>query len=520
MSQAAADAVMPSNSIDSFLIEAVARYAKPIVCPKGEHLVATGEIADCFYYVEEGAFEISYLARQTPIVVALIGAGNFIGEIGFFDHLTRTRKVMATEDAYVQMFNRAAISRMSDEDPRLYARFLEFLLGSVCGRFRQVLGERGPLTAYAASLSTGREQFKGIERLPADLLSSPNWQIISRQLEEFKARIFDAAYRLQEEHQDDVSEDLQAEIVGILDAFNSHVSYFGQLIKDTELADLIWGFVFKEAFPYLMRSRFFERAYYKPKGYAGDFNMIELIYRNEADGEGKLGRIIDGWCLKQTPARAVRARRVLLADTLDRYCRQLMQPDQPIHIMNLACGPSRELFDLIARCDYASQINAICIDIDAEALEFANEQVNNFKHPAKVRFMNENVIKWALGRIKHDFGPQDIIYSSGLCDYLDKRLLLALINRCHAQIKPGGILIIGNFSPANPDRVFMDHMLYWRLIHRDSDEMRQIFAESDFGGVVEVLVEPEGVNLFAVAQRRVESGAPAISSPDAVVSGR
>jgi CRP-like cAMP-binding protein/SAM-dependent methyltransferase len=520
MSQAAADAVAPSNSIDNILIEAVARYAKPIVCPKGEHLVATGEMADCFYYVEEGAFEISYLARQTPIVVALIGAGNFIGEIGFFDHLTRTRKVMATEDAYVHMFNRAAISLMSEQDPRLYARFLEFLLGSVCARFRQILGDRGPLTAYAALLSTGREQFKGIEQLPTDLLNSPHWQKISRHLEEFKARIFDAAYRLQEESQEDVSADLHAEIVGILDAFNSQVSYFGKLMDETESADLIWGFVFKEAFPYLMRSRFFERAYYKPKGYAGDFNMIELIYRNQADGDGKLGRIIDDWCLKQTPARAVRARRLLLTDTLDRYCRQLLKPNQPMRIMNLACGPSRELFDLIAKCDYASQINAICIDIDADALEFANEQVNNFDHPAKVRFMNENVIKWALGRIKHDFGPQDIIYSSGLSDYLDKRLLLALINRCHAQLKPGGIVIIGNFSPANPDRVFMDHMLYWRLIYRDSDQMRQIFAESDFGGAIEVLAEPEGVNLFAVAQRRAESGATIESPPDPVVSGR
>lgn len=499
----ATDALTPSNGIKNALVEAVARYAKPIICPKGEHLVATGEAADCFYYVEKGTFEISYMARRTPIIVALIGVGDFIGEIGFFDHLTRTRKVMAVEDAYVQMFNRIAINRMSEEDPRLYSRFLEFLLGSVCGRFRQVLGDRGPLTAYAALLSTGREQFKGVERLPDSLLSSSDWQQISAHLEEFKARLFDAAYRLQQESQDEVSAGLRTEIFGILDAFNSRVSYFGKLMKDAQSADLVWGFVFKEAFPYLMRSRFFERAYYKPKGYAGDFNMIEQIYRNEAGGDGKLGHLIDEWGLQQTPARAVRARRILLADTLDRYCRLLLQPGLALDIMNLACGPSRELFDLIARCDYAEHIDAICIDIDAEALEFANEQVNNFDHPARVRFMNENVVKWALGRIKQDFGPQDIIYSSGLCDYLDKRLLLALINRCHAQLKPGGVLIIGNFSPANPDRVFMDHMLYWRLIHRDGAEMEQIFAESDFGAVREILFEPEGVNLFAVAQRRV-----------------
>lgn len=487
------------------LIQAVTVYAEPLECPKGEHLMGTGEMADCFFYVTEGTFEISYTAKQTSILVALIGAGNFIGEIGFFDRLTRTRTVQATVDARIQKFSRAAMDRMAIENSPLYARFLEYLLDSVCRRFRQVLTDSGPLTAYAASLSVGREQFKGIERLPADLLGSPNWLSINRQVEEFKARLFDASYRLQQEKQASVSPALQAEIVAILDAFNTQVAQFGDLIQDSDAADLMWGFVFKEAFPYLMRSRFFERAYYKPKGYAGDFKMIELIYRNQPEGDGKLGWIIDGWCLQQTPAKAVRARRVLLRRMLDRYCRQRLKPHGPLYIMNLACGPCRELFDLIADSDYSAQIRALCIDIDAEALEFANEQVNTFDHPAQVRFMNENVIKWALGRIKHDFGPQDIIYSSGLCDYLDQRLLLALIDRCYTHLKPGGVLIIGNFSPTNPDRVFMDHLLYWRLIHRDGEQMRSIFEASSFGGVAEILVEPEGVNLFAVAQRSADS---------------
>jgi hypothetical protein len=33
--------------------------------------------------------------------------------------------------------------------------------------------------------------------------------------------------------------------------------------------------------------------------------------------------------------------------------------------------------------------------------------------------MNENLIKWALGKIDRDFGFHDIIYSAGLTDYLN-----------------------------------------------------------------------------------------------------
>ena len=115
--------------------------------------------------------------------------------------------------------------------------------------------------------------------------------------------------------------------------------------------------------------------------------------------------------------------------------------------------------------------------------------------------MHENVIKWALGRTRQDFGPQDIIYSSGLCDYLDQRLMTALIERCHSQLAPGGALVIGNFTPANPDRQFMDNIMYWRLIHRDEQEMRRLFAASSFGDRVQLVAEEKGVNLFAIATK-------------------
>lgn len=488
---------------DKELIQAVLPFAKAARCAKGDGLITTGEYANCFYFVEKGTFEVSYKAQQTAIVVALIGEGSFFGEIGFFDRLTRTRNIQAVEEAELRVFDHSIMSRLQIEEPQLYSRFLEFLLRKVCGRFRQILTDRGPLSAYAASLSTGREQFKGLQALPADLLGAPGWQEINQRLEQFKAGMFDVAYRLQQDPGTGISPELLTRGERILDGFIQDVRDFGAFIETTDSADLMWGYVFKEVFPYLMRSRFAERAYYKPKGFAGDFLMIELIYRQQPDGDGKLGKLIDHWALQQIPPRAVRGRRRLLRNLLDQLCRERLVRRESLRIMNLACGPTRELFDLIDQCDYSEKINALCIDIDPEALQYANQEVNKPGHKAAVRFMNENVIKWAIGRVKHDFGPQDIIYSSGLCDYLDDRLVLALINRCFAQLNPGGVLIIGNFSPSNPDRLFMDHLLYWRLIYREDRDLRALFAQSPFGQKLEFVVEEQGVNLFAVARRTV-----------------
>ena len=491
----------PISSADLELIQAVLPYAREQRCAKGDGLLTTGEYADCFYFVENGTFEVSYTAQQTAIVVALIGSGSFFGEIGFFDRLTRTRNIQAVEDAVLRVFDRSIMDRLQAQQPQMYGRFLEFLLREVCGRFRQILADRGPLSAYAASLTTGREQFRGLQALPADLLGSSGWRAINQKLEEFKASMFDVAYRLQQEPGPDISQALLTQGEIVLDDFIQKVREFGAFIEATESADLMWGYVFKEVFPYLMRSRFAERVYYKPKGFAGDFFMIELIYRQQPDGDGKLGKLIDHWALQQIPPRAVRGRRRLLRQLLDRLCCERLNKSESIRIMNLACGPTRELFDLIHECDYSEKINALCVDIDPEALQYANQEVNTFDHQAVVRFMNENVIKWAIGRVKHDFGPQDIIYSSGLCDYLDERLTLALIKRCYAQLNPGGVLIIGNFSPSNPDRLFMDHLLYWRLIYRDRSDLQALFAASPFAGNLEIVAEEQGVNLFAVARR-------------------
>lgn len=483
------------------LIQAVLPYAEFMICRRGSTLISMGESSECFYYVEKGKLEVSYKARETEIVVALIGPGSFLGEIGFFDRLTRTRNVKVVEDADLRVFDLRAMLRIQSENPLLYSGFLEYVLRSVCKRFRQILSDHGPVGSYAAALSTGRERFKGVQPLSADLLSLPDWQQIIKDLEDFKARMFDLGYRLQSDPGPDISLEHQVEGERVLNGFFETIRQGAPLIEKNESADLMWGYIFKEVFPYLMRSRFFERAYYKPKGYAGDFFMIEMIYRNIPEGDGKLGRLIDGLLLNQLPAKAVRGRRRLLHRTLDRLCRERLSLLSSIHIMNLACGPCRELFDLIAEGGFDDRIQALCVDIDDEALQFADRNVNTFDHSADVRFMNENVIKWALGRVKQDFGPQDIIYSSGLCDYLDSRLVAALIKKSHEHLKPGGSLILGNFSPANRDRPIMDHLLYWRLIHRDQDALRDLFADSPFGPQVDIIAEKEGVNLFAVARR-------------------
>lgn len=482
-------------------LESILPLSRPVHYRRGQAVLLHGSQSRNLFYLERGAVEVSYLLRETRIVVALIGSGTFFGEIGFFDGISRVRDIRATEDALIRIFDEATLTDLQSRDPLVYSRFVTYVAQSICAKFRRVLEEREPLQAYAASLSTGGRRFEESKPLPPSFFGTPEWRRVNQIVEDFKADIFDLSYRLQQDPgQEPTPEDFTT-CFRVLESFNDQLEALSAGMSVSNASEHVWGYVFKEIFPYFMRSRFAERAYFKPRGYPGDYLMMEMIYRNQPEGDGKLGVTVDHWCLNSPSARAVRGRRDLLSRKLAEFSRERLDGRRPIRIMNLACGPSRELFDFLERCDYAHRIETLCVDADPDALEFSNRALGSLHHRGPLRFLSENVVKWALGRIRHHIEPQDIIYSAGLTDYLDRKPFLALVRRCYDQLRPGGVLIIGNFAPANPNRAFMDHVLHWRLIHRDEAELRALFEETPFGANVEVLSEPQKVNLFAVARR-------------------
>ena len=372
----------------------------------------------------------------------------------------------------------------------------------MCRKFRRIVEEREPLKAYAASLSTGKRQhYSEVGPVPDNLYDLAIWKEVHEEVEKFKASMYDMANAVQMVPPDEIPEEYFELCTDIIDTCIKRLGQVDSMIQEAKLKNYILGYVFKEIFPYFMRSRFAQRTYFKPKGYAGDFLMMEAIYRNRPEGDGNLGLIIDAYCLQSPPAKAVRSRRRMLAGMLEEFSMPLIKQKKKVRIMNLACGSNRELFDFLSKCPDSSRVEAICMDADQDALEFTNRKVNTFPHGATIRFMQDNVVKWALGRVRHEFGAQDIIYSAGLTDYLDERLFVALLNRIYGFLNPGGVAIICNFAPRNPNRAWVDHILQWKLIYRDEDEMRRLFENSSFGMGVELFTEEEGITLFAVARR-------------------
>src|ERR1022692_931406 len=246
-------------------------------------------------------------------------------------------------------------------------------------------------------------------------------------------------------------------------------------------------------------SPFAARCFHKPLGYAGDFEMMNMVYRNDSLGATPFGRAPSRVVLDSAAGRAVRHRAHYLAAKIEATVTRDGRR-RPGRILSVAAGPAMEL-QLILRRDpallAAGRTEIALIDQDAGALEHARERILALAVQADVqvtlRCINTS-IRTVIAQGLDD--SYDLVYSAGLFDYLKDRAVRAAAARLVAALAPGGSAVIGNFDVANPTRPLMELILDWQLYLRSADDLRGHF--SDLGTGMTVEREATGINLFAV----------------------
>jgi len=222
----------------------------------------------------------------------------------------------------------------------------------------------------------------------------------------------------------------------------------------------------------------------KPYGYAGDFEIIERIYRQWISPEPHLAKWDRFFHALHAP-RAVRNRKSYFQNILKN--RERSQQHHPFKVLNLGCGPARETFEYLCTHE-GNGIAFECVDQDPAALAYAASLNRDFLHC--IRFHRANVLRF------RSEAKYDLIWSAGLFDYLPDRLFAIVLKQILRLAKKDGQIIIGNFSPANPTRDYME-CGNWFLHHRTAEEL-QTLAEGCgvSAGRITIGQEPEGVNLF------------------------
>jgi len=264
--------------------------------------------------------------------------------------------------------------------------------------------------------------------------------------------------------------------------------------------------------PLLLGSPFVRRALRKPLGYAGDYEMVNMILRDPREGATLFAKIVNVVFLRNPPAIAHRNRIRHLKQRIAAETARITATGRPCRILNLGCGPAREVQEFLAEDAGSNHADVTLLDFNGETLEFVREHLGQMRthhrRRAALRFEQQS-IGGLLGRSRQpDAGPRrdgyDFVYCAGLFDYASDRICSRLAARLHGMLAPGGLLLVTNVDDSKPFRQSMEYLLDWRLVYRDRDRLRQLVP--DGAAAVEVLADPTGVNLFLEVRRRVGRG--------------
>jgi len=227
----------------------------------------------------------------------------------------------------------------------------------------------------------------------------------------------------------------------------------------------------------------FGHTYKKPYGYAGDFLLIEKIYQ-KYESKDEHYRKWDRFYHSHDATEAVRNRKKYCIQVLE----ELSSTKQSSHVLMLGSGPTTDVNEYFEK-NKPDNIRFDLLDIDAKAIEYASNK--NDKYLDQLNFIKANVIKF------NTENHYDLIWSAGLFDYLDDRLFVYLLKRFSNNLREGGQIIIGNFSPSNPTIKVMEVMTEWFLNYRNEEHLQNLAQEADIAKQrISVEKEPLGINLF------------------------
>lgn len=247
----------------------------------------------------------------------------------------------------------------------------------------------------------------------------------------------------------------------------------------------------------ILHSPFMRRAYTKPLGYAGDYEMMNMLYRDHAEGESLFAKAMNLYATQEGAAQA----NVNRLEYLGAKIRAAVEVRGRVRLASIGCGPARELAVLLeAYPELGQHLEVALIDQEERVLVYCERTLSPLaaKTGVKLQFIRESVRR-LLGakKLKDALGERDLIYSAGLFDYLNQRSFSALLAGLYDALAPGGHLLVGNVGSHNPTRYTMEYLLDWFLIHRSPAELEQFARDLRPAPVrVEVDAEPSGVNLF------------------------
>ncbi|RWK43072.1 class I SAM-dependent methyltransferase [Mesorhizobium sp.] len=221
----------------------------------------------------------------------------------------------------------------------------------------------------------------------------------------------------------------------------------------------------------------------KPRGYSGDAQLLDYIYcdphvAESVENASEVGKALYSHTKDVPSCVAARERR----DLLTRYVDEIATSNGPeAEVLAIAAGHLREA-NRSAALQEGRLKRWVALDQDPQSVGLITR---DFQGTAVEAI--DGSVRTVLTR-GHKLGSFDLIYASGLYDYLVHKVAVKLTKTCLQMLKPNGTFLFANYAEGNPDAGYRETFMNWVLLLRSEADMWNIINASVDRNTVEAQV--------------------------------
>ena len=476
---------LTSQDYDILLERAIVEAYKP-----HEIILKEGRLSQAIYLIRKGIVRVERAASGRDVAIAFLEPGEVFGEMSFLEEVPTSAAIIAQNDVEVCLLDRQNLYSLLSSVPGLSRRFHQSLAHNLSSRLRQTSSLSAHLMRrmrLAPEYDLRRTGQPGQDAIPPELIG---------ETELFKRNL----YSIEQSIRNKELEEIEAQ-EKINRACNMLISSLReQIIQEPEICKAIGTYIFRETFPFFMLSSFCDRAFRRPGDCVSDSYIIELLSQNEPEGDGHLGVYLDRW-IRTLPTFSVLKNRGAKITATIKDLAANWSGDGPMLVTSIASGSASEILDLYFQTS-PPNVHINCIDFNHHDLSSAANVAHKWGFRDRLTFIQDNLFLRAEGYGNIDIPPQQLIYSLSIANHLRDREFVSILNWIYDRLLPNGTVILSNFHAANPNRVFLKHILEWHSVYRSAEDLEKVFSHSKFRSLpLEIQSDEYGVELVVACTK-------------------
>jgi extracellular factor (EF) 3-hydroxypalmitic acid methyl ester biosynthesis protein len=352
------------------------------------------------------------------------------------------------------------------------------------------------------------QQWQGVCRvLPAFKVAVADIQTflidLRRWLEQVELGIRSSPRTDQVQHEREVIDELSPPVILILDTLFEKFENIAAGL-DEKLSPVHRSYVQRHLHPIILCAPFAWRCYQKPLGYAGDYEMVNMMLRDPREGSSLFAKIFNVLMLHQGSAAAHRNRVNFLKQRLMRVTAASVRAGRSARILSLGCGPAWEVQEFLAESELSNSAHFTLLDFNEETLRHTAAVLRQ-RQQQNCRTASINLVKKSVQQLLKDVvraqaisagTSYDFIYCAGLFDYLPDRTCKRLMTLFYQWLGHGGLLVATNVTPMSPNRGSLELILDWHMFYRDAAQVAALRPEGAGEDDFRVLSDDTGINVF------------------------